>query len=219
MEPLRLFFTVLLAYTCGVKADANFEDDRCRCVCPSTKYFSDKPTNDSSDNDNHRRYYTMTSINPSDCNPQSVVKRGVEGVVDNAHIDAFLANCDCRFESRNTVVIKVVVFFVISVLLTLVVYMGYLMCFDPMLRKRRLQMPYRQQRDEIYMEDNMFSNASNSEMSIAPSQAESDVSVHGGSNMRSRNHVLGKVEAEQNRWMRKVEEQRKKIFEDHTMLN
>lgn len=31
--------------------------------------------------------------------------------------------------------------------------------------------------------------------------------------------VLGRVEAEQNRWMKKVEEQRRNIFEDHTMLN
>lgn len=32
-------------------------------------------------------------------------------------------------------------------------------------------------------------------------------------------NVLERVEAEQNRWMRKVEEQRRNIFTDHTMLN
>ena len=56
----------------------------------------------------------------------------------------------------SNLLFKVVVFFVISVLLTLVVYMGYLMCFDPMLRKRRLQMPYRQQRDEVNFKKYIF---------------------------------------------------------------
>lgn len=83
------------------------------------------------------------------------------------------------------------------------------------------------------MEDNIFARASES------SSAESSIP----SNMRARSSskpslfindnywksqsncshdvidVLGRVEAEQNRWMKKVEEQRKNIFEDHTMLN
>ncbi|RCN43417.1 TMEM9 protein [Ancylostoma caninum] len=123
-------------------------------------------------------------------------------------MDAFLANCDCRFESRNTVMLKVVVIFVICVIMLLVTYMAFLLCLDPVLRKQRFQSSYRQQNDE--MEDNIFARASES------SSAESTIPT----NMRTRSgNVLGRVEAEQNRWMKKVEEQRKNIFEDHTMLN
>ncbi len=31
--------------------------------------------------------------------------------------------------------------------------------------------------------------------------------------------VLGRVEAQQNKWFQKVHEQRRKIFTDHSMLN
>lgn len=39
--------------------------------------------------------------------PQTVVKPNVLEIVDAAHLDAFLANCDCKHESRNTVLLKV----------------------------------------------------------------------------------------------------------------
>uniref|UniRef100_A0A1I7WWN7 Rh187 n=1 Tax=Heterorhabditis bacteriophora TaxID=37862 RepID=A0A1I7WWN7_HETBA len=171
---------VCFVYRLKIKLHANFEDTRCRCVCPSTMYFVGD--NHSDENDNHRRYYTMTDINPGLCNPQSVVKGVVAGVVDDSHIDAFLANCDCRHESRNTVMLKlsfifinyifeffVVVIFVMCVIMVLVTYMGFLMCLDPMLRKKRFQIPYRQQNDE--MEDNIFARvaeSSSAEYSTAP---------------------------------------------------
>lgn len=190
-------------------AEANFEDTRCRCVCPSTMYFVGDNHTDQSDN--HRRYYTMTNISPSLCNPTSVVKVEAGRVIDELHMDAFLANCDCRFESRNTVMLKVVVIFVICIIMVLVTYMAFLMCLDPMLRKQRFHPSYRQQNDE--MEDNIFARAAETS-----SSAESTAT-----GMRARSsskpNVLGRVEAEQNRWMKKVEEQRKNIFEDHTMLN
>ncbi|KAL6733287.1 hypothetical protein Aduo_003945 [Ancylostoma duodenale] len=200
---------VVLIFIANASAEANFEDTRCRCVCPSTMYFvGDNATEQS---DNRRRYYTMTNISPSICNPQSVVKGEVTKYVDEMHMDAFLANCDCRFESRNTVMLKVVVIFVICVIMLLVTYMAFLLCLDPVLRKQRFQSSYRQQNDE--MEDNIFARASES------SSAESTMPTNMRARSGSKPNVLGRVEAEQNRWMKKVEEQRKNIFEDHTMLN
>lgn len=190
-------------------AEANFEDTRCRCVCPSTMYFVGDNLTDV--NDNHRRYYTMTNISPSYCSPQSVVKGEVAKIVDEFHMDAFLANCDCRFESRNTVMLKVVVIFLICVIMVLVTYMAFLMCLDPMLRKQRFQSSYRQQNEE--MEENIFARAVESFSSETPSVSSACPLSN------NKQNVLGRVEAEQNRWMKKVEEQRKNIFEDHTMLN
>lgn len=45
---------------------------------------------------------------------------------------------------------QVVVIFVICVVFLLVTYMLFLMCLDPMLRKQRHSVPYRQQSDEVF---------------------------------------------------------------------
>ncbi|CAI5442532.1 unnamed protein product [Caenorhabditis angaria] len=194
-------------------SDTNFEDTRCRCTCPSTWKFiahADNST-DKQDQDHKRRYYTKTNIEPSSCKPANIVKDQVISLIDSSKIDAFLANCDCRYESRNTVLLKVVVIFVICVIAVLTGYMVFLMCLDPMLRKKRLSISYQQHNDE--MEDNIFAPNATAEPS------SSSLDPDGTTRARNTGNVLGRVEAEQNRWMRKVEEQRRNIFEDHTMLN
>ncbi|VDK72321.1 unnamed protein product [Onchocerca ochengi] len=207
MQPLPSL-SVLLFFISFISVYGNFEDARCRCVCPSTKYFA----SENGTLNDERRYYTKSNINAFSCKPQTVVKPNVLNIVDAAHLDAFLANCDCKHESRNTVLLKVVVIFVICVVFVLSTYMLFLICLDPMLRKQRHSVPYRQQNDE--MEDNIFARTA--------STNERFPDVSPSITMRSRNitdNVLGRVEAEQNRWMKKVEEQRRNIFTDHTMLN
>ncbi|CAJ0958490.1 unnamed protein product, partial [Mesorhabditis belari] len=200
----RTILLIIIGCAITIKAETNFEDSRCRCVCPSTKYFA---SNQSSEEANHRRYYTKTDISPGKCTPSVVVHPQVTEIVDGTHIDAFLANCDCRYESRNTVMLKVVVIFVMCVIAVLLAYMAFLLCLDPMIRKQRFTVPYRQHNDEL--EENIFARASSSNETpdTAPTQ------------MRARNpNVLERVEAEQNRWMRKVEEQRKSVFDDHSEI-
>lgn len=82
-------------------------------------------------------------------NPLNVVKQDVKKYVDESHMDAFLANCDCRYESRNTVLLKVVVIFVICVLALLGSYMLFLTILDPMFKRRRASVNYRRQEDEV----------------------------------------------------------------------
>ncbi|CAO4365708.1 unnamed protein product [Caenorhabditis nigoni] len=198
--------------------EANFEDTRCRCVCPSLLKFLNLAENATEKSQGlRRRFYTKTNIEPSHWQPNNIVMDQVSNVVDEAHMDAFLANCDCRYESRNTVLLKVVVIFVICVIAVLTGYMVFLMCLDPMLRKKRLSISYQQHNDE--MEDNIFAAApTTDDESPTPSNT---VDTQGTTRSRGifPTDVLGRVEAEQNRWMKKVEEQRRNIFEDHTMLN
>uniref|UniRef100_A0A8R1DPJ9 Transmembrane protein 9 n=1 Tax=Caenorhabditis japonica TaxID=281687 RepID=A0A8R1DPJ9_CAEJA len=209
-----LFTIFLLPVFIEAGTEANFEDTRCRCICPSLLKFLDIADNATEKSEGlRRRFYTKTNIEPSHCKPNNIVKDQVSNLVDEAHMDAFLANCDCRYESRNTVLLKVVVIFVICVIAVLTGYMVFLMCLDPMLRKKRLSISYQQHNDE--MEDNIFAAAqSTDDESSTPS---SSMDTQGTT--RARGNVLGRVEAEQNRWMKKVEEQRRNIFEDHTMLN
>uniref|UniRef100_A0AC35FZV7 Uncharacterized protein n=1 Tax=Panagrolaimus sp. PS1159 TaxID=55785 RepID=A0AC35FZV7_9BILA len=137
---------------------ANFEDSRCRCTCPSTRYFA---VNGSS-SENQRRYYTKTNVDAGLCNPQTVVKQIVYGIVNDAHIDAFLANCDCKHESRNTILLKVSLMFLYGSFQKLCV-----------------------------------------------------ITVFNCSATK----VLNRVEAEKNKWKSSVEEQRTKVFGEHSMLN
>lgn len=48
----------------------------------------------------------------------------------------FCPRCECKYENRNTAIIKVVVIIVIWVISLLVVYMLFLICLDPLLNKR-----------------------------------------------------------------------------------
>uniref|UniRef100_A0A914CR31 Transmembrane protein 9 n=1 Tax=Acrobeloides nanus TaxID=290746 RepID=A0A914CR31_9BILA len=212
----REFFFISISKVIILECQGNFEDTRCRCTCPNPKYFVDKVDSrkdDSSSKEDPRRYYTKTDINSVDCNPQNVVKESVNATVDASHVDAFLANCDCRFESRNTVVLKVVVIFVICVMLVLGTYMCFLILLDPMLRRQQLTIPYHRQDEEI--EENIFArpDCQTFESSTAPMDMQ----------MRPRsshsNTVLSKVEAEQNKWKSSVEEQRRKVMTEHSMLN
>ncbi|CAD5215959.1 unnamed protein product [Bursaphelenchus xylophilus] len=188
-EVLILLFVIL-----SVKlVEANFEDSRCRCTCPSTKYFAGPNSTD-----NKRRYYTKTNVLSSNCNPQNVVKVSVKGVVDSSHLDAFLANCDCRFESRNTILLKVVVIFVICVLALLGSYMLFLTILDPMFKRRKLSVTYKRQDDEI--EDNIF--------------GEPTVDTNGSIPLKVQQKavsVLDKVEDKTSKWKSDVQEQRRKI--------
>lgn len=48
----------------------------------------------------------------------------------------FCLRCECKYENRNTTIIKVVVVIVIWVISILVIYMAFLIILDPLLNKR-----------------------------------------------------------------------------------
>lgn len=48
----------------------------------------------------------------------------------------FCPRCECKYEYRNTAIIKVVVIIVIWVISILVIYMAFLIILDPLLNKR-----------------------------------------------------------------------------------
>lgn len=110
-------------------------------------------------------------------------------VVDEARLDAFLANCNCRFESRNSLLLKVctkrilklkkyhkqkqvTVIFVIGVIFLLGSYMLYLGVFEPMVRRQQPFIPYRRHEGQ---DDVGFSNTfwfQDSDASVAASDSD-----------------------------------------------
>jgi len=213
-------FTAILAVLFCLNIDlvfGDFEDARCRCVCPSTLHFA--KANKTADVNDRKRYYTKANIISGECDTNIVRNNEqVKDVVDENRMDAFLANCECKYESRNTVMIKVVVIFVICVVLVLVTYMSFLLCLDPMLRRQRTGVRYEHHKDED-TDENIFSAPAIDEMQPTGSVTSSAGDGHIRTRSAGGGSVLDRVEAQQNKWMRKVEEQRKNIFTDHTMLN
>jgi len=234
------FFSLFLLLTVVPHSEANFEDSRCRCTCPSTEYFS------SNNKTNDRRYYTRTkNINSAICNTQTVVRQEVINIIDVARLDAFFANCNCKFETRNSLLLKVVIIFVMCVLICLCSYMAYLFVVEPMLKRQQPFAPYQRHSSSEDMDENIFahpstptttsnsivnddieclsSSAGEIQMRPRASAAASAVAQHasaslvdgGGVFIRS---VADRVVAEQEKWKISVEEQRRHVL-SHQMLN
>ncbi len=109
--------------------------------------------------------------------------------------------------------IKVVVILVIWIISILVIYMGFLACLDPILNQRfggaaTSQMSYREQHDISDLND------------LEEIEQEAGAG-HGATPMRhyGPSSVINRVGDQQSRWKRRVQEQRRNIYDRHTMLN
>ncbi|XP_052849530.1 uncharacterized protein CG1161 [Drosophila gunungcola] len=109
------------------------------------------------------------------------------------------AECKCSHVARNTTLIKVVVIIVIWIISILVIYMLFLMCLDPLLNKR-VKANYQEHTNEDDEPAPPLPAVNNQELS-------------------ARANVLNRVGHQQDKWKRQVREQRRHIYDRHTMLN
>ncbi|EDV47868.2 uncharacterized protein CG1161 [Drosophila erecta] len=109
------------------------------------------------------------------------------------------AECKCSHVARNTTLIKVVVIIVIWIISILVIYMLFLMCLDPLLNKR-VKANYQEHTNEDDEPTPPLPSVNNQELS-------------------ARANVLNRVGHQQDKWKRQVREQRRHIYDRHTMLN
>ena len=111
---------------------------------------------------------------------------------------------------------QVVVIIVIWIISLLVIYMLFLVCLDPLLNKKS-QLPYQEQNNEevIHTSHRLFLFLSYFD-SILSFQDE-------GRNAQplrtSGTGVLNRVGHQQDKWKRQVQEQRRHIYDRHTILN
>uniref|UniRef100_A0A0A9YFX8 Uncharacterized protein CG1161 n=1 Tax=Lygus hesperus TaxID=30085 RepID=A0A0A9YFX8_LYGHE len=183
-RPLAAFFIVCTFYL-GF-AEANYEDARCFCTCTVIN--------------GTQRYKELhiTNVPPNnDCDSIPI-----DAIDTPNKTQELCPRCECKYESRNTSIIKVVVAIVIWVISILVIYMFFLLCLDPLLNKRA---------KSSYVE---HTNEEDDTTSVGPSGAP--VSSH---QMGVRGNVLNRVGHQQDKWKRQVREQRKNIYDKHTMLN
>ncbi|RUS71623.1 hypothetical protein EGW08_020615 [Elysia chlorotica] len=172
---------------------ASFEDTRCKCVCDKTWDASGKKT---------RAVFTNTTRSEyCDC----------EHVVHPISPLIPCSRCLCKTETRNTTTIKVVVIFIICVVLMLFVYMLFLLCLDPIIQRRPAS-SYQQHTNEedAVVEEDLSSDRS------APSSTPVLGATSDAARQRS---LINIVQKEQKKWKGTVMEQRKNIYDRHSMLN
>ncbi|XP_017849661.1 uncharacterized protein CG1161 [Drosophila busckii] len=107
------------------------------------------------------------------------------------------AECKCSHVARNTTLIKVVVIIVIWIISILVIYMLFLMLLDPLLNKRVKASNYQEHTNEDDEPTPMPASTNNQELN-------------------ARANVLNRG---MDKWKRQVREQRRHIYDRHTMLN
>jgi hypothetical protein len=195
MASIAVLIQVLLGLTflyCALSCceAASFEDTRCKCVCDKTWDATGKKT---------RAVFTNTTRSElCDC----------EHVVTPVAPHQPCARCLCRTETRNTTTIKVVVIFIICVVSLLFIYMLFLICLDPLIQRRPTS--YQQHTNE---EEDM--SGVRPEASTSPT-----VGATPTADMSARQRsLLNMVQKEQKKWKGTVQEQRRNIYDRHSMLN
>uniref|UniRef100_A0A6M2DXP3 Uncharacterized protein n=1 Tax=Xenopsylla cheopis TaxID=163159 RepID=A0A6M2DXP3_XENCH len=184
---------ILVTFLClfATLTDAqSYEDKRCRCVCPSTKSV----LNNTQGTD--RKLY-ISNVPPNMCNCDGVILPRIGDEIKGKEQE-FCPRCECKYQTRNTTIIRFVVIMVIWIISLLVVYMLFLICLDPLLNKRA-KANYQEHTNEED-ESTTTNNLNSHQMGV-------------------RGNVLNRVTHQQDKWKRQVREQRRNIYDRHTMLN
>lgn len=166
-------------------AAKNSEDVRCKCICPPYKENSG--------------YIYNKNISQKDCDCLHVVD---PMPVRGPDVEAYCLRCECKYEERSSVTIKVTIIIYLSILGLLLLYMVYLTLVEPILKRRLFGHSQLMQSDDDVGDHQPFANAH-------------DVLARS----RSRANVLNKVEYAQQRWKLQVQEQRKSVFDRHVVLS
>jgi len=173
-----------------LKAES-YEDARCKCVCTIVN-----------GTEMYNKLFIANVLPSNDCNGVSLP---IIGEVNNTKKE-LCPRCTCTYESRNTTTMKVVVLIVLCVISCLVMYMFFLLCLEPMMRRRKLVGTYVEHTNE--------------EDDVPPAVS---LNTRGGSDpmisIANSSNVLNRFGHQQDKWKKQVKEQRKNIYDRHTILN
>ncbi|RWS30404.1 hypothetical protein B4U80_08654 [Leptotrombidium deliense] len=207
MSALKFAVFLLLTFVlCVEKARAQYDDYRCKCICPSPSVVA---TNSGVvDEEKHRKVY-IDNVSNQKCTCDWIVLIHLNEEIQQKAKE-FCPLCECKYESRNTGTIKWVVIFVVGVVAFLVVYMGFLMLLDPFMHKSPRNAYQEQINDEMSLEEQTSSGIH----SVKRSSSATEIII-----AHPQNNVLNRVNQQQSKWKKQVQEQRKNIYDKHTMLN
>ncbi|XP_029012372.1 transmembrane protein 9 [Betta splendens] len=96
----------------------NFEDVRCKCICPPYRNISGNTYN--------------RNVSQKDCNCLHVVE---PMPVPGHDVEAYCLLCECKYEERSSTTIKITIIIYLAVVGALLLYMLFLLLVDPLIRK------------------------------------------------------------------------------------
>jgi len=185
-----------------VQAGDEFYDNRCICICPSFTVIGESETN--------RKIY-IDVLEKEKCSCKNVLEKYKPNQTEV--LEKFCPRCTCNFEVRNTTTMKIVVIIIICILALLFIYMGFLLCLDPLVnRKARL---YQAQLNEDIVLDNNSEPAGGAGGGIGGVIDSSSGNVTPGTS----GSVMNRVTHEQSKWKKQVQEQRRTVYDKHSLLN
>ncbi|GAB1605748.1 transmembrane protein 9-like isoform X3 [Argonauta hians] len=198
-----LFYVCLFTVAVTV-VTAQYEDYRCKCVCPSQTVVNATETG--------RKVY-IKKVNPNQCKCEDVVWPLPEKATE------FCPRCECKYQSRNVTLIKIMVTIIICVVSLLFVYMVFLLCLDPLLVKKpgRYQ---EQTNEEVNLDEQSLPPATGMvtpELATPPPPPPPPPSL--AAQLGRQRSILNRVSDEQKKWKGTVQEQRRNIYDRHSMLN
>jgi len=200
------------------------QDSRCNCVCPDPSLVG-LPNTAEFENikiqkaiEDRRTIYINSTVSPDQCNCHSVVLIHLN--LNESQADSFCPRCNCKYQTRSLTVIKVVVILVIWVISLLLFYMAFLSILEPMLSKKRgLGLPasirggqgvaYSEHHDTIAESDDVG----------ASQESDGDATQMNRIRNRGAEGVINRLGTQQSKWKRQVQEQRRNIYDRHSMLN
>ncbi|CAF2307977.1 unnamed protein product [Rotaria sp. Silwood2] len=191
-----------------VNCGDEFEDYRCRCVCPSFTVLQDAPVNET-----NRRVY-VDVVAPDNCTCERVVFRTMK--VSPSFQQRFCPRCVCNYEVRNTTTMKVVVIIIMVAISLLFIYMSFLLCLDPLMNQNTKPSttvrPPKQYQRQVNEEVNLSNPAQECVFSEPAATALQ-------SNPQRSSTVLNLVTHEQSKWRKQVQQQRQSVYNKHEILN
>lgn len=208
MLSISLIIIFISSISPGFGGD-EFEDYRCRCVCPSFTVV-DKQVNET-----NRRVY-IDVVPPNRCDCEHVVFRDI--VVSDNFQKSFCPRCACNYEVRNTTTMKVVVIIIMVAISLLFIYMSFLLCLDPLMNQNNkagtgttgaVRQPKNYQRQVNEELDNPTQECVFGETTTNESQT----------NRQRQSTVLNLVTHGQSKWRRQVHQQRESVYNKHELLN
>ncbi|KAF7662335.1 hypothetical protein LDENG_00239650 [Lucifuga dentata] len=117
-SPVGKLVTVCLLDAVGLAQAKNFEDVRCKCICPPYRNITGHIYN--------------RNVSQKDCNCLHVVE---PMPVPGHDVEAYCLLCECKYEERSSNTIKVTIIIYLSVVGALLLYMLFLLLVDPLIRK------------------------------------------------------------------------------------
>ena len=133
---LSIFVVLFIVTLCHKPVLAQFDDFRCKCICPSPQIVSTNESVIHSNVTKPDRSVYIGNVSPMQCNCDGVVLPQLTSEVQGKAKE-FCPRCECKYESRNQTTIKWVVTMLIALILCLTAYMLFLNTFDPLFHKSK----------------------------------------------------------------------------------